>query len=135
MTNPTSGAGDGSLVSSSTETAPILSGNIKVPSTGYTEGSFVKLAARCSTGYITVEESTKYATLSIENAGSTDKWQLSLSTDSTLASDWGNPLNVTAAAISDVNTIFYARARVSSTEEPLNDSSIDIKISATIGAA
>ena len=32
------------------------------------------------------------------------------------------------------NTIFWARARVASTEEPANDESVDIQVTATIGA-
>ena len=49
------------------------------------------------------------------------------------AEDWGAPLDF-STKIGATNTIFWARARVAHTEEPANDESVDIQVTATIGA-
>ena len=129
--SPTSGSTDGTLVSSG-GTSPIDSGAITVPVADFATGSFVKLAARCSTGYTTVVSSGVHATLSISTTGSTGRWQLSMtSTGSTYA--WDGSMTFSTAIVA-VNSIFYARARVSSTEAPMNDTSAKITVSAIIGA-
>jgi hypothetical protein len=129
--SPTSGSTDGTLVSSG-GTTPINSGAITVPSSGFAEGSFVKLAVRCSSGYTTVESSSVHATLSISTTGSTGRWQLSFtSTGSTYA--WDGSATI-GTAVTAANKIFYARARVSSTEAPANDTSAKITVSAIVGA-
>jgi hypothetical protein len=47
--------------------------------------------------------------------------------------DWGESLDI-LTKIGATNTIFWARARVAHTEEPANDTSVDIQVTATIGA-
>ena len=133
--NPTAGGTDGTLVSSGTGLNPIESGAIKVPAAGYQEGSWIKLAVRCDTGYETVEDSSRHARISIVDSTKVTMWQLAPdnSGQAGTAEDWGEPLDF-LTKIGATNTIFWARARVASTEEPANDTSVDIQVAATIGA-
>ena len=133
--NPTAGGTDGTLVSSGTGLNPIESGAIKVPESGYTEGSWIKLAVRCDTGYETVEDSARHARISIENSAGVTLWQLAPDNAGSAGTpeDWGDPLDF-LTKIGATNTIFWARARVAYTEEPANDASVDFKVAATIGA-
>ena len=133
--NPTAGGTDGTLVSSGTGLDPIESGAIKVPAAGYQEGSWIKLAVRCDAGYETVEDSSRHARISIVDSAKVTMWQLAPDDNGQpgTAKDWGEPLDV-LTKIGATNTIFWARARVASTEEPANDESVDIQVAATIGA-
>jgi hypothetical protein len=72
----TAGQTDGTLVSSGTGLDPIESGAIKVPAAGYQEGSWIKLAVRCDTGYETVEDSSRHARISIVDSAKVTMWQL-----------------------------------------------------------
>ena len=133
----TAGGTDGTLVSSGTGLNPIESGAIKVPAAGYQEGSWIKLAVRCDAGYETVEDSSRHARISIvdtEEEGNEDKWQLSKTAAVQTGVDWGDSLGFDSK-IGDKNVLFYARARVAHTEEPINDRTVMLKASATIGAA
>lgn len=131
----TAGKTDGTLVSSGTGLDPIESGAIKVPAAGYQEGSWIKLAVRCDPGYETVEDSSRHARISIEDSAGVTMWQLAPDNSGQAGTpqDWGEPLDI-VTKIGATNTIFWARARVASTEEPANDTSVDIQVSATIGA-
>ena len=131
----TAGQTDGTLVSSGTGLEPIESGAIKVPASDYQEGIWIKLAVRCDAGYETVEDSSRHARISIEDSTHITKWQLAPdnSGEAGTPQDWGEPLDV-LTKIGATNTIFWARARVASTEEPANDKSVRIQIAATIGA-
>jgi len=131
----TAGQTDGTLVSSGTGLDPIESGAIKVPAAGYQEGSWIKLAVRCDTGYETVEDSSRHARISIVDSAKVTMWQLAPDNNgqSGTAEDWGEPLDI-VTKIGATNTIFWARARVAHTEEPANDTSVDIQVAATIGA-
>ena len=133
--NPTAGGTDGTLVSSGTGLNPIESGAIKVPAAGYQEGSWIKLAVRCDAGYETVEDSSRHARISIEDSTGVTFWQLAPDNNGQAGTpqDWGEPLDF-LTQIGATNTIFWARARVASTEEPANDTSVDIQVAATIGA-
>ena len=133
--NPTAGGTDGTLVSSGTGLDPIESGAIKVPAAGYQEGSWIKLAVRCDPGYETVEDSSRHARISIVDSAGVTLWQLAPDNNGQpgTAEDWGDPLDF-LTKIGATNTIFWARARVASTEEPANDESVDIQVAATIGA-
>ena len=132
----TAGQTDGTLVSSGTGLNPIESGAIKVPESGYAEGNWIKLAVRCDTGYETVEDSSRHARISIVDSTKVTMWQLAPDNNGQAgtAEDWGEPLDF-LTKIGATNTIFWARARVASTEEPANDASVDFKVTATIGAA
>ena len=131
----TAGQTDGTLVSSGTGMDPIESGAIKVPESDYTEGSWIKLAVRCDTGYETVEDSLRHARISIVDSTKVTMWQLAPDNSGQAGTpeDWGDPLDF-STKIGATNTIFWARARVASTEEPANDESVDIQVAATIGA-
>ena len=131
----TAGQTDGTLVSSGTGLDPIESGAIKVPAAGYQEGSWIKLAVRCDPGYETVEDSSRHARISIVDSAKVTMWQLAPDNSGQpgTAEDWGEPLDF-LTKIGATNTIFWARARVAHTEEPANDESVDIQVSATIGA-
>jgi len=133
--NPTAGDTDGTLVSSGTGLNPIESGAIKVPESGHAEGSWIKLAVRCDNGYETVEDTSRHARISIEDSTGVTFWQLAPDNNEQpgTAEDWGEPLDF-LTKIGATNTIFWARARVASTEEPANDTSVDIQVAATIGA-
>ena len=131
----TAGGTDGTLVSSGTGLNPIESGAIKVPESGYTEGSWIKLAVRCDTGYETVEDASCHARISIEDSTGVTYWQLAPDNSGQAGTpeDWGDPLDF-LSKIGATNTIFWVRARVAHTEEPANDTSVDIQVTATIGA-
>lgn len=134
--NPTAGGTDGTPVSSGTGLDPIESGAIKVPAADYQEGSWVKLAVRCENGYETVEDTSRHARISIEDSTGVTYWQLAPDNSGQAGTpeDWGDPLDF-LSKIGATNTIFWARARVASTEEPANDKSVAIQVAATIGAA
>ena len=131
----TAGGTNGTLVSSGTGLDPIESGAIKVPASGHAEGNWIKLAVRCDTGYETVEDSSRHARISIIDSTKVTMWQLAPDNNGQAgtAEDWGEPLDF-LTKIGATNTIFWARARVASTEEPANDESVDIQVAATIGA-
>lgn len=131
----TAGGTDGTLVSSGTGLAPIESGAIKVPAEGYQEGSWIKLAVRCDSGFETVLDDSRHARISIEDGDGVTKWQLAPDNSGQAGTPvtWGAALDITAK-VGATNTIFWARARVASTEEPANDTSVQIKVAATIGA-
>jgi hypothetical protein len=134
--NPTAGRGDGTLVSSGDGLNPIESGAIKVPASGYQEGAWVKLALRCDAGYETVLDEGRHAQISIIGGEHVDKWQLApdaAGPNVEGAIEWGEPLNL-YLQINDTNTIFWSRARVANTEGPANDRSVQLKVTATIGA-
>ncbi len=133
--NPTAGGTNGTLVSSGTGANPIESGAIKVPASDYQEGIWIKLAVRCDAGYETVEDSSRHARISIEDSAGVTMWQLAPDNSGQAGTpeDWGDPLDF-STKIGATNTIFWARARVASTEEPANDKSVYIQVAATIGA-
>lgn len=132
----TSGGTDGTLVSSGTGAEPIRSGALQVPAEGYAAGSAIKLAVRCDSGYETVESESKHATISIIDSTHVDKWALAPDDDGSpgVFEDWGDPLEF-LSQIDDTNTIFWAKARVAYTEEPANDTSVQLEVEALIGAA
>ena len=133
--NPTAGGTDGTLVSSGTGLNPIESGAIKVPESDYAEGNWIKLAVRCDPGYETVLDSGRHARVSIVDSSGVNKWQLAPDSSGSPGTPvaWGLPLDF-SSEIGSTNVIFWARARVASTEEPANDTSVNIQVTATIGA-
>lgn len=133
--NPTAGGTDGTLVSSGTGLNPIESGAIKVPASGHAEGNWIKLAVRCDAGYETVEDASRHARISIVDSANVTMWQLAPDNSGQAGTPeaWGDPLDF-STKIGATNTIFWARARVASTEEPANDKSVYIQVTATIGA-
>ena len=129
--SPTAGDTDGTLVSSGDGSNPIASGPLKANENEVS--SAIKLAVRCDDGYQTIEEDSKHAALTIVDSTSTDKWKLALTSDGLSTATWGAGLDITTL-IDDTNTIFYAQARAVDTEDPVEDTTVDIKVEATIGA-
>jgi len=132
----TAGGTNGTLVSSGTGLDPIESGAIKVPAADYQEGDWIKLAVRCDAGFETVEDASRHARISIVDSTSVTLWQLAPDNAGQAGTPetWGGSLDF-LTKIGDKNVLFWARARVASTEEPANDDSVDIQVVATIGAA
>ncbi len=130
--SPSSGGTDGTLVTSGTDVTPVETGAIKIPTTGYEEGDWVKLAVRCSTGYETVEEYSRHVRISIEDSGGVDKWQINNTNSTTGASAWGDPYDL-LSQVDDTNTIFYARGRAAHTEIPIKDRTVKVDATALIG--
>lgn len=128
--NPTAGAQNGTLVSSGTGLAPIQTGNLKANTNEISAA--IKLAVRCDAGHVTTGD----VAVSIIDSGGVDKW--SLAPDNAGAPGafgaWGAGLSITGP-VSDVNAIFWARARAVDTEEPVNDNSVQIRAEAEIAAA
>jgi len=89
---------------------------------------WISICIRTDSGYKTIEENSRHCRVSI--IGSLN-WQLALDTGSPLS--WGDPLDI-LTEIGSVNTLFYIRAKSLSTETPINDDTVDIQLSATIGA-
>jgi len=118
----------GTLISSGDGTSPIDTGFIKILSTGEQVDDWIPICVRTDSGYKTILENSRHCRISI--ATSTN-WQLALDTGSPMA--YGASLDLTSE-ITAVNTLFYLRAKSLSTEVPINDSSVDIQLSATIGA-
>lgn len=116
--NPTEGAIDGTAVSTDAEnTAPI---EFNLDASQNAEG-VVTLAIRTESGYVT----TGTTTISDQN-DTNDRLKLSL--DGTTFSD-----TITiATSIGSVNTIFYAQAGSSSTENPQTDRSANFRVNAVI---
>ena len=131
----TAGQTNGTLVSSGTGASPIESGMIDVPASDYQDGDWIKLAARCDAGYKTVENGGKHASISIVDSTSVTMWQLAPDDEGQAGTpqSWGAALDFTSE-IGATNTIFWARARAASTEEPVNDTSVQIKGAAKIQA-
>lgn len=114
---------------------PVHSGAIKVPVTGYEEGDDIELALKVDAGYETVEDTSRHARVTIENSTHKDKWALGLTTAAYNAfSGTPDPLDFNTKLEGDTYYSFYVKARVHQDEEPANDSSVWLKVEATIGA-
>lgn len=121
MNNPTAGGTDGTAISTDgTYTSPLtvsLDASIN-------ESKTVKLAARTESGYTT----TGNTTIS-DNGDTNDRWKLCLTENGTFTDSITIP-----NAITNANTIFYAKASSASTELPTTDRSVSLRIAATIAA-
>lgn len=127
--NPTAGETNGTLVSSGTNTAPIESGSLKANENEIS--SNIKLATRCDSGFQTDGDTI----ISIIDSTSVDKWSLAPDSAGSPGTwgDWGASLTI-SSMVGSTNTIFWARARALDTEDPINDSSVQIRVAATIAA-
>lgn len=121
--NPTAGGTNGTLVSEGDGSSPVT---VTLNATNNEESSAITLALRCESGYQTVGNTT------ITPTGTTaSKW--ALSSNGTTWSDYGSAL-IISTTIGATNTLIYAKAKASSDETPMNDTSVDFQIQATIGA-
>ena len=119
----TSGGTEGTLVSEGTGLSPI---SITLNATNNQISDPIKLALRCETGYQTTGNCV------ITPTGTTaTKWALSL--DGVTFGAYGDPLTITSV-IGATNTIFYSKAKSTSDETPINDTSVDLEVTATIEA-
>lgn len=121
--NPTAGGTNGTLVSEGDGSSPVT---VTLNATNNEESSAITLALRCESGYQTVGNTT------ITPTGTTaSKW--ALSSNGISWSDYGSAL-IISTTIGATNTLIYTKAKASSDETPMNDTSVDFQIQATIGA-
>ena len=120
----TAGGTDGTRASEGTGATPITIGPLDTATNE--ESSAVKLAIRCDSGYAatgatitpTGTTATKWA-LAPDDAGSAGTFGA-----------YGAALSV--GAVSDANTLVWAKTKAASAETPTNDTSVDLVIAATI---
>jgi hypothetical protein len=124
----TSGGTDGTLISEGDGSNPITVGPLNA--TINEESAPIKLALRCDTGFTTV------GNVVITPQGTNmDKWALALDNAGAAGTfgAYGASLTITDT-ISTTNKIFWARAKAVSTEDPVNDTTVDLTVQATIAA-
>ena len=119
--NPTEGATDGTAVSTDGDNTSPIEFTLDAEQN---ESETVKLAVRTESGYVTTGTTT-IADLNDTN----DRLKLCWTADGTFADSI-----TTANAISSVNTIFYAQASSSSTENPQTDRSASFQVSCVIAS-
>lgn len=119
--NPTAGDTDGTIISTDgAQTAPL----VVVLDASQNEVKKTKLAIRCESGYQATPN-----TVIQDNGDTNDRWKFSLTENGTYAD------SITLAnSIGSVNSIFYAQASSSSLESPTRDTSVSIRVNATIEA-
>lgn len=124
--NPTEGGTDGVLVSEGTGLTPVEIGPLNA--TNNEESSAIPLAIRCDTGYKTIGNVT------ITPVGTTkEKW--ALSTDGTTWQTYGSGITI-STEVGATNKLFYVKAKATDDEvDPVNDTTVDIKVEAVIAAA
>lgn len=125
--NPTAAGTDGTQVSEDgTQLTPISIGPLSA--TNNEVSAAVALAIRCDTGYVTA------ANIVITPTG-TDAAMWALSADGTTWGAYGAALTITSV-INTTNTLFYARAKAASTENPHTDTTVSLVVTcAVINAA
>ena len=119
--NPTEGGTDGTIISTDgAQTAPlVVSLDASIEETKKT-----KLAVRCESGY-----QTTAGTIIQDNGDTNDHWKLSLTENGTYTDSI-----VFSNGIDTGNAIFYAQASSSSLESPSRDTSVSLRVNATIEA-
>ena len=122
--NPTAGGTDGSLVSEGTNGNPIIIGPLEASKNE--ESTPLTLGIRCDGGYATAANTV------ITPIGETaNMWALSL--DKVTWQSYGAPLTITNF-INATNTLIYCKAKTASSENPLNDISVKLKVDTTLSA-
>ena len=119
--NPTEGLTDGTIISTDgTQTAPLT----LTLDASQNESKKAKLGIRCESGYQAMPN-----TVIQDYNDTSDTWKFSLTENGTFAD------SITlAAGIDTGNTIFWAQATSSSLESPTRDTSVSIRVNATIEA-
>ena len=121
MNNPTADGVDGTEISSEDETMPLST----VLDSSKAEAKALKCAVRCDSGYQIDGDTDIYFTGT--NAA---KWQVAADdnyTDADTAltmAQWASTLSI--AGVSATNKIFWVKASSLSSEDPQNDSSVDV---------
>lgn len=124
----TSGGTNGTQVSEGTETSPIIVGPLNA--TNNEESAAIKLAVRCDAGY-----NTSGNTVITPTGTTADKWALAPDNAGVAGSfgAYGSALTI-SSVVGTTNTLFWVKAKASNTENPVNDTSVDLVVSATINA-
>lgn len=125
--NPTAGGTNGTAVSEDNSGSQAVSFTLNA--TNNEIGAAMKLALRCDAGYQT--QSGQNTVVSFIG-GTNSKWEVA---DDNAGSPgtWSSSLTI-SAQIGATNKIIWVRARATSDETPVNDTSVDIKVDATIEA-
>jgi hypothetical protein len=114
----TSGGTDGAQVSEGAKANPIVFGPLNAADN---EVSTVQaLAIRCETGYVTG------ATTTISPSG-TNAAKIALSTDNSTWGAYGDSL-ILASGITATNTLFYIKAKSTTDENPISDTTIALAV-------
>ena len=121
MNNPTAGGKDGTAISTDGAYTSPLTVSLDA---SINESKTVKLAVRTESGYTT----TGNTTIS-DNGDTNDRWKLCLTENGTFTDSITIP-----NAITNANTIFYAKASSANTETPTTDRSVSLRVAATIAA-
>lgn len=121
MNNPTAGGTDGTAISTDGAYTSPLTVSLDA---SINESKTVKLAVRTESGYTT----TGNTTIS-DNGDTNDRWKLCLTENGTFTDSITIP-----NAITNANTIFYAKASSASTETPQTDHSVSLRVATTIAA-
>ena len=128
--NPTSGGTDGTQVSTDgVNTSPITD----TLDASKAESQTVKCAVRCESGYKVVGD----LSLAFEGTNAA-KWMVaydSTTTADTAPADSKFSSTATIAGVEQTNVVFWVRASSSTDENPANDTSVKLKVSAKIVAA
>jgi hypothetical protein len=119
MNNPTAGATDGTAISSDGTNPLVVSLDA-----GQNESKTVKLAVRTDSGYVTTG-----STFISDYCDSKDKWKLSLTENG----DYADSITI-SNVVSDVNTIFYAKAFSARSESAAIDRSVSLRVRAVVNA-
>ena len=122
--SPTSGGTDGTRASEGTGATPITIGPLDTASNAVS--SAVKLAIRCDSGYAATG-----ATVT-PTGTSAAKWALAPDSGGSAGTFGAYGAALTIGAVSDANTLIWAKAKATSDESPTNDTSVDLVIAATI---
>ena len=124
--SPTAGGTDGTRASEGSGATPITIGPLDAAANEESEP--LKLAIRCDSGYVAASG----ATITPTGTGAT-KWALAPDNSGVPGTfeAYGNALAF-GAQIPDSNVVFWAKAKAVSTENPTNDTSVDLLIAATI---
>ncbi|MTI85324.1 MAG: hypothetical protein FH756_15845 [Firmicutes bacterium] len=137
--NPTAGATDGTRVSENSGAGATSPVSVTLNATNNEISSPIKLALRCEASYQTT--GTTDISLVDSGTGNASKWALVLKdgTDTQpTQTDIDNATYGGAVSITDVigtgNYIIWAIAKATDDEDPQNDESVDIQVTATIEA-
>lgn len=129
MNNPTAGAVDGTEISAGDETLPLTF----TLDASHSETGVAKCAIRCESGYSIEGGATIYAEGTSSNlwAFAADN-DYSADNDALVFADWQNQVVLTDVATT--NTLFWVKATTSTSEDPANDSTVDIKAAGKVVA-
>lgn len=129
MNNPTAGAVDGTEISAGDETLPLTF----TLDASQSETSAAKCAVRCESGY-SIEGGASISAIGTNS----DTWSFaadnnySSATDALVFATWESQLVLSNVATT--NTIFWAQATTSTSDNPTNDRTVDIKATGKVVA-